>query len=159
MKSMTLTTKDLMLLFTILSGFIFAVSFSSYYINNLIHEGKVCSCFIPVPLLIMTMSSLGFFVGGIASYYFLRRIIGERKETKINAEKSLNFLEGDEKIIIKQIIQKQGEIMQSSITGLTRVRTTRAIKKLESKQIIIREKKGMTNKIILDKQIMSLFKN
>ena len=158
MKSVNLSTKDLILLFTILSGFMFSVSFSSYYVDNLIHEGRVCSCFVPVPLMIMTMSSLGFFIGGIVSYYFSRRIVSERKETKINAEKVLEFLEGDEKTIIKQLITNQGIKTQSSIAGLTRVRTTRALRKLEKKQIITREKKGMTNKIILDEQIMFLFK-
>lgn len=69
---------------------------------------------------------------------------------------TLKFLTGDEKIIVQRLIEKDGESLQSDLTlleGMTKVRSHRAIKKLQKKDVIEILSKGKTNIIKLNGDI------
>jgi hypothetical protein len=62
--------KKSLIVIILLSGFIFAVSFSTLYAQTHIIEGTACSCTLPIPVLIPTFASLGLLIGSIL-YYFM----------------------------------------------------------------------------------------
>ncbi|MFH0752148.1 MAG: hypothetical protein V1914_00965 [archaeon] len=61
-------------------------------------------------------------------------------------------LRGDEKLIFDKVRESDGTMFQSDLvekTGLTKVKVTRILDRLEGKKIIERRRRGMTNVIIL----------
>ena len=78
--------------------------------------------------------------------------ITPREITKDNYQKVMKELADDEKLVLEKIIESQGTIFQSDLvekTGLTKVKVTRILDKLEGKGIIERKRRGMTNVVIL----------
>ncbi len=75
-----------------------------------------------------------------------------KKITKEEYKKVLGELLKEEKQILEKIIESQGTIFQSDLvekTGMTKVKITRILDKLEGKGIIERKRRGMTNVVIL----------
>ncbi len=69
---------------------------------------------------------------------------------------TLRFLSGDEKVIVRRLVEKQGEALQAELTqleGMTKVRSHRAIRKLEKKGVVQVVQKGKTNIIRLSGDI------
>jgi len=115
-----------------------------------------------VNLTLILLSLFGMFVGSL-TYYFISEKY-EKKITKIHKDVSmtLRFLEEDERSIMNFLINKNGESTQSEIakgTKLSRVKIFRCLKNLEQKKLIIKLPKGMTNKVLLDKELKFLFCN
>jgi DNA-binding MarR family transcriptional regulator len=64
----------------------------------------------------------------------------------------LEKLEGDDKKVLSLIIDSEGSVFQSEIVskiGLTKVKVTRILDRLEGKGLIERKRRGMTNVVIL----------
>lgn len=102
------------------------------------------------------MSLFGVFVGSL-TYYFISEKY-EKQITKIQKDVTLTlkFLEGEEKAIIKSILNHEGKTTQSEIAkdiGKSRVKIFRSLKKLEEKGIIIKKPKGMTNSVELEENL------
>lgn len=137
----------------ILSGFIFAVSFSTLYAQTHILEGTACSCALPIPILIPTFSSLGLLIGSVV-YYFMFPKVEESKEKKIQAVFSLvEMLRPDEKEIIKKLLENKGEIPQSRLSQtFGKVKTFRILENLRKRGIIEKEPYGKTNVIKLNEK-------
>ncbi len=118
------------------------------------------------------------------SYYFISKTFDERMEESINVimkiidkKESLNSKKTDEKPldnknvvlkllnfnerkVLEKLIENNGKIAQSKINecqGMTKLKTHRAVKDLESKGIIKTEKYGKTNMINLDRDVKDLF--
>jgi hypothetical protein len=149
---------NLVLAVAIIMGFIFTVSISIYFIRE--NYGLSCRCKLSLPIVISILTSLGVFVG-ILTYYFISKSFN-REKTKIfgNIEKTLNFLEIEEKKIILALIKKNGETMQnnlSNITGIDPVKLHRRLINLENKGVLKKQKNGMTNKIILQEDFKTIF--
>jgi len=146
----------------VLTGFIFAVSFSVYYVQNLIYSGDFCNCSVSISLLMVLLASLGLFTGSITYYLMIDSIVKRyRKETGIKKaiEPFLELLEKNERNIII-VLLKEKKVSQTSLAkslSLNRVQVTRALQKLEDKNIIIKNKKGKTNSVELVSSIKSLF--
>lgn len=82
----------------------------------------------------------------------LEHQVKTKKITKENYKKIMNDLNSDEKLILEKVIENEGTIFQSDLvekTGLTKVKVTRILDKLEGKAIIERKRRGMTNVVIL----------
>lgn len=96
----------------------------------------------------------------------LSKTINENKNTDDKTSSStdftkvfLKFLSYNEKKVINKIIEKKGKVLQSEISRLEsmgKVKTHRAIKDLEKKGIIIVEKYGNTNRIILSEDLSNI---
>jgi hypothetical protein len=104
----------------------------------------------------------------LAVYYALRRMrkgktpeleITSKQESpskwednKTRYEETLKGLIGDEYTIYKELCGGRGEILQKALsekTGLSGVKVTRVLNRLEQKGLIERKSYGMTNKVVL----------
>lgn len=153
--------RDILLVMGLLTGFIFIVTFSSVYVSDAINAGTVCGCVIPVPVMIVVLSSLGLFVG-ILTYYVLGiRYMRAKEKLSTDIELTLNFLDNDERSIIKALIDNKSSLKQRKIeelTGMNKVKVHRLIKKLINKRIIHKTSDGKTNIIELEDNLSKLFK-
>lgn len=78
--------------------------------------------------------------------------IKPKEVTKENYSKVLSRLENSEKLVFENIIESNGSVMQSELvtkTGLSKVKITRVLDKLEGSGLIERKRRGMTNVVIL----------
>jgi uncharacterized membrane protein len=94
------------------------------------------------------LSLFGMFIGSL-TYYFISGKY-EKKITKMHRDASvtLKFLDEEERVIVKSILDHEGKITQSEMareTKLSRVKIFRSLKKLEWKGVIIKKPHGMTN--------------
>jgi len=107
-------------------------------------------------LLLITYS---FLVGLTATYLFYNsdtnEVIKSLKRNK-GLEKSyemiIPLLKGEEKKVFSEILNSNGEILQNSLVlklRLSKVKITRILSGLENKQLIVKERHGLTNKIKL----------
>ncbi len=74
------------------------------------------------------------------------------EQKKSNYEKILPTLKSDEQLILQAILDSDGLIAQSDlgkITGVSRSSVSRALDILESRGIIERRRRGMSNTIVL----------
>jgi len=136
--------------------FILIVSMSSWYVWNEMYFGDVCSCAIPLPVLLPLLATTGMLVGTLVYYIFSPKF--ERKP--VDREAVLRMLSGSERKIINELIENKYEISQARIghiTGMTKVSVFRSLEKLRRKGIIEKQKNGKTNTIKLNEQIMRIF--
>ncbi len=100
-------------------------------------------------------------VGAAVFYLMQEKIEVKEKESKTNTELFLGFLGADEKKILDYIVKSGGNAYQSEIgrlEGMSRLRAYRAIKKLESKNVLTVEKTGKARKLFLSKSILDALK-
>ncbi|MGV8086364.1 MAG: helix-turn-helix transcriptional regulator [Candidatus Woesearchaeota archaeon] len=87
------------------------------------------------------------------------RIVKEQVKPKTldkgHYKKILDNLDSDDKNVLSLIIDSEGNIFQSDIvlkTSFTKVKVTRILDRLESKGLIERKRRGMTNIILLKRE-------
>ncbi|MCK4521098.1 MAG: hypothetical protein KAU20_00870 [Nanoarchaeota archaeon] len=152
--------KDVLLVLSIILGFVFIISFSAIYVSDAIKNNNACGCVLPIPYMILILASLGLFVGSLSFYILVSKHIKEKKESTKNIEFTLNFLEKDEKTIIEELIKNKGQLNQSKfekLTNLHKVKIHRIIDKLNSKGLIRKVSAGKTNNIIVSDQLKEIF--
>ncbi|NCN38765.1 MAG: hypothetical protein COY38_02615 [Candidatus Aenigmarchaeota archaeon CG_4_10_14_0_8_um_filter_37_24] len=141
----------------VLTGFIFAVSFGTLYVQTHISEGTACSCTLPIPVLIPTFSSLGVFVGSLVYYLMFARIKESEKKLSEDAKVMLDMLPNDEKEMILRLVGSNGEISQSRLSGIFgKVRTFRTVESLKKRGIVVKEKYGKTNMVKLESRFRNI---
>ncbi len=75
--------------------------------------------------------------------------------SEIDLAFALHLLDGDRRKVLNEIVQANGEILQSDLhikTGFPKTKITRILDYLELKGLITRKSYGMTNKIILNRE-------
>ena len=93
--------------------------------------------------------------GAAAAYIFLKAETVEDNVKKVNLASllnKLNTLEGEERRIFEEIIAEEGEIMQSELvekSRLSKASVSRILDKLEGKGLIIRQRYGMGDIVLL----------
>lgn len=101
--------------------------------------------------------SLSSLIGGIISILAGITIWRLMREKEVKAAKeatATQLLLPDEKSVMKVLRDSNGESTQAKITresGLSKVQTHRALKRLEAKGVIEKHDYGLTNKVILKK--------
>lgn len=108
-------------------------------------------------VLILVIAS--FLMGSTAIYLYFKsetdeflKSLSQKKKIENKYEMVVPLLKGDEKRIFQDIIDAKGEMLQNALvlkTGTTKVRMTRALASLENKNLILKERYGLTNKIKL----------
>ncbi len=71
------------------------------------------------------------------------------RENYANVLKKLNH---DEKKVLESVIDEKGSIFQSAVvekTGMTKVKVTRILDRLEGKGLVERKRRGMTNIVVI----------
>ena len=149
---------QLWLIVGIVAGFAAVLFFSITYLNQKVLCDVNCRIQNEVSIVLVLLSLFGMFIGSL-TYYFISEKY-EKKITKIHkdANLTLRFLEGEEKCIVKAIIERKGKTTQAEIfkdTGLSRVKITRYLRKLEDRKIIVKSPNGMTNTIELEEELKS----
>ncbi|MEM0465281.1 MAG: winged helix-turn-helix transcriptional regulator [Candidatus Pacearchaeota archaeon] len=148
--------RPIILTFSIITFFIFIISFIVFYATE--NFSPVCGCRLPLWFIVVSTASLGLFVGLITYYIFSNNFMKERIEK--NYLKILDFLDEENREILKLIIKNNGEINQSYLTksiGINKVKVSRIVSKMIKKGILQKEKRGMTNKLILNKDLKEFF--
>ncbi len=103
--------------------------------------------------------ALEYLLGGIISILAgitIWGLIREKEIKSIKQETANNLLLPDEKAIIDELKRNGFESTQAKLakeTGLNKVQVHRAIKRLESKGVLEKHEYGLTNKIILKKEL------
>jgi uncharacterized membrane protein len=107
---------------------------------------------------VLMLVTASFIIGATAIYLFynseqIASMAG--KEEKISRDKFrhiANLLKNNEKKVFDLLVEQNGEMLQNKLvlkTELSKVSVTRALTKLENKNLIIKERYGLTNKIKL----------
>ena len=138
----------------IFSIFVFIVSLSSLYVQTEISSGNVCGCFIPIPLFIPFIASVGLFIGTLIYYLISPRL----NKKKLHKKLLLNFFTGDERKIFGIILEKC-EVTQSEIVKLSRlskVKVFRILRRLENRNLIEKKPLGKTNLIVVNENVKEL---
>ena len=150
------TFRTLVFFGILISAFIFSVSFATLYTQIHIEEGNVCSCKLPLPLLIPTFSSFGLLIG-LISYYLLSPFVS--KKCSQNLELFLNLLDPDEGEIIRMIIKNKGSISQAAVSKkFGKVKAFRLIERMKKRGVIEKEKMKKTNRIKLNEKFADILK-
>lgn len=92
-----------------------------------------------------------FFIG-ISMIVKSGSFYGRVENKEVWAEKLKTLEEVDERAVYKLLVDSNGTIFQSDIvekTGLSKVRVTRILDSLESRRLIERKRRGLTNIVVL----------
>jgi uncharacterized membrane protein len=115
-------------------------------------------------VLILVITS--FFIGATITYLFYKAESSEiahtfKKPDELKRQENLTeqkfdlvfpLLKHDERKVIKVLMDNKGDMLQNALvleTGLSKVKITRELSSLENKNLIVRERFGLTNKIKL----------
>jgi uncharacterized membrane protein len=135
----------------LITGFIFVVSFSTLYVQTHIVGGTACSCTLPIPVLIPTLSSLGILIGSFVYYMMAPKLMESDKNLAENSRILIGMLRSDERKIIDKLVKNKGEILQSKLSSeFGKVKAFRTLRSLISRGIVTKESHGKTNKIKLN---------
>jgi len=108
-------------------------------------------------VLVLVMSS--FLIGSTAIYLYFKseteellKSLGKKREGSRKYEIVIPMLRGDERVVFQEIIDNRGEMLQNALvlkTRLNKVKMTRVLAGLQKKNLIVKERHGLTNKIKL----------
>lgn len=152
--------RDIFLVISLLTGFVFIVAFSVYYVSDAINQGDVCGCVIPIPLMLLLLSSLGVFVGSLSYYFLASRFSRKEREHSQEVHQTLRFLEREDRKIVQILIKAKKEVPQYELvkeSELDKVKVSRLLHKLEIMGVIKKEDKGRVNYISLHENIQKIF--
>lgn len=150
---------QLWLIVGICTGFASILFFTITYLNQKVLCDIDCRIKNEITLILVLLSLFGMFIGSL-TYYFISEKY-EKKLTKMHKDASLTlrFLEGDEKSILKSILERNGQTTQVRIsrdTGISRVNVSRVLNRLVQKNIIKKIPNGMTNTIKIENELKKL---
>lgn len=152
------TSSPFVLVLVIITFFVFIVSFTTFY--SVENFQSACGCQLPIWIIIVAIASFGVFTGSLLYYVVNKNLIKEKKDIKNAIYRLLDFLENDEKKVMKFVIENSGRIHQSRIAKelkIDKVKVSRILGQLEARGFVAREKKGMTNIVYVDEEIRKLF--
>ncbi|MFH1234488.1 MAG: helix-turn-helix domain-containing protein [Candidatus Diapherotrites archaeon] len=108
---------------------------------------------------ILSPIALSWLFGGLLSILAglsIWNLIRKKEIKKIKQETANNLLLPDEKKVIDALKKSNFEMAQAKLakeTGMSKVQVHRAIKRLEAKGVLEKHSYGLTNKIILKKEL------
>jgi uncharacterized membrane protein len=81
-------------------------------------------------------------------------VVEKRDASELDVRFALRLLDGDKRQVFNEIVESNGEILQSDLhaqTGFSKAKITRILDYLELKGLIVRKSYGMTNKIVINR--------
>ena len=125
--------------------------------------GQILS-YTQVDVVIMAVSAL---LLGISGFYLLfsdfietRRAlpaVGRVNTSELDVKFALRLLDGDKRRVFTEIVESGGEILQKDLpiqTNFSKAKITRILDYLERKGLIVRKSYGMTNKVIINREML-----
>lgn len=110
--------------------------------------------------------AISTFLAGISGFYLLfSDFIGIPKvlptaegadTSELDGKFALRLLDGDEKRVFGEILESGGEILQKDLPiqlNFPKAKITRILDDLEKKGLVIRKRYGMTNKVIINRNL------
>ena len=152
--------KDLFMIASLFVVFIVILNLLSIYIERNYVASPTCKAFLPLSFLINLLIAVALFSGTAVTLFFVKRSEHRKKVVYKDALSTLRFLDNDERKVVEFIINQGSSTTQSKIVknvGLNKVKVSRILSHLESKQIIIRKEYGNTNKVELSDDLKDLF--
>jgi uncharacterized membrane protein len=110
---------------------------------------------ISVSAIILAVSSFYLLFANSGSIQLVPSIVEKSDSPKLDVTFALRLLDGDKKKVFNEIVEANGEILQSDLhvqTGFSRAKITRILDYLELKGLIVRKSYGMTNKIVINRR-------
>ena len=96
----------------------------------------------------------GIFVASLVYYLLSMKIETQKESITKNVSLVLTFLDRNEREVLNEVISGGGEFLQSELTRkFGKLKTHRAVRKLEEQGIINIEEHGKTNKITLKPEL------
>jgi len=110
---------------------------------------------ISVSAIILAASSFYLLFANSADSQNIPSIVVEKQDApELDVRFALRLLDGDKRRVFNEIVEANGEILQSDLhaqTGFSKTKITRILDYLELKGLIIRKSYGMTNKILINR--------
>ena len=116
----------------------------------------------------VTIISVSAVILAISSFYLLfvssietRKVsptVEEKDTSELEIAFALRLLDGDKRKLFNEIVEAGGEILQSDLhahTGFSKAKITRILDYLELKGLIVRKSYGMTNKVIICRNMLT----
>jgi len=148
--------KTLLILGILISGFVFSVSFATLYAQTHILEGTVCSCTLPIPLLIPMFASFGLLIG-LTTFYLLSPWFIKRQSK--NLKLALELLDPDERLVVNELLENGGQVLQAKLSRkMGKVKCFRVLERLRERGVIEKEKERKTNVVKLSEKFLGLTK-
>jgi uncharacterized membrane protein len=110
---------------------------------------------ISVSAIILAVSSFYLLFANSGDNQLVSSILEGRVSPELDVTFVLRLLDGDKRKVFNEIVEANGEILQSDLhvqTGFSKAKITRILDYLELKKLIIRKSYGMTNKIVIDRK-------
>ncbi|MCD6589603.1 hypothetical protein J7K74_00220, partial [Candidatus Woesearchaeota archaeon] len=122
----------------LISIFLFIVSGAVLYMEIHISRGDVCSCSIPLIMLIPIVASAGLVVGAFM-FYLLYPSTGLEKSIKPLVSRLFSYLSREEREVIMSIGDQSLALSTiSKKTGIVKVRVYRILKRLVEKGLVVK---------------------
>ncbi len=151
-------TKLLLVLVISFSLFFAVLNFLSLYVER--NYTATCPSALPLTVVVNILIAGSILSGAFVTLFFINKSSHKRREVHKDTMLTLNFLDAEEKNIIKLIIDSKGVITQSKLvklSGINKVKVTRILHKLELKGVIVKKPYGNTNKVELVQGLKELF--
>ncbi len=150
--------KLLLVLVIFFSLFFAVLNFLSLYVER--NYTATCPSALPLTVVVNILIAGSILSGAFVTLFFINKSSHKRREVHKDTLLTLNFLEAEEKKIIKLIIDNRGIVTQSKLVKLSemnKVKVARILHRLELKGVILREPYGNTNKVELVQGLKELF--
>ncbi|MBW2971693.1 hypothetical protein KY359_01530 [Candidatus Woesearchaeota archaeon] len=108
---------------------------------------------------VLLLVTSAFLMGALSVYLFYNADLKNgflpgsgRAQSRASYSSVINLLKGDERRAFIAILESKGGILQNQLVlrlGLSKVKVTRVLSALEKKNLIIKERHGLTNKVRL----------
>ena len=108
---------------------------------------------------VLILITASFLIGSTAIYLYFKsetedflKSLNQKREVDKRYEMVMPLLRGDERMVFQEIVDAKGEMLQNALvlkTRLKKVKMTRVLASLERKNLIVKERHGLTNKIKL----------
>lgn len=142
-----------------LAAFVGFIVYALFYVWTVPGGDTFCPCTVPVSMIVVAVAVTGLFVGSFMHYIVSKSFTEKKEEMEQGAEKILEFLDSNMRKVIKALIENGGVMLQSDITketDLSRVKVSRTVKELNQKGIVEKTSSGVSNRIILDEEMLEL---
>jgi uncharacterized membrane protein len=110
---------------------------------------------ISVSAIILAVSSFYLLFANSGDIKNVTPIVVEKTDSsELDVKFALRLLDGDKRQLFNEIVEANGEILQSDLhahTGFSKAKITRILDYLELKGLIVRKSFGMTNKIVINR--------
>jgi uncharacterized membrane protein len=110
---------------------------------------------ISVSAIILAVSSFYLLFSNSGETHLVSSMVEGRVSSELDVTFVLRLLDGDKRQVFNEIVEANGEILQSDLhvqTGFSRAKITRILDYLELKGLIVRKSYGMTNKIVINRK-------